>query len=94
MALFLVGKSECPLCSEVIASAGQARVFPAFIEDRNHPLWQFSDSAIHVQCFMQWPHRAAFVQAHNDYFALHYRGSRVMGPDGIIQNAPFTSEPA
>ena len=87
MALLLVGKSKCPLCSEVIASTDQVRLFPAFIEDTSDPLWPFSDSAMHAHCFMQWPHRGSFIQAHNDYFASHHRASQVMGPDGSIQNA-------
>jgi hypothetical protein len=47
MAIIVQGLTKCPLCAEVIA-AGQSIVSTShFIESPEHPLWRFSDAAMH-----------------------------------------------
>ncbi len=84
MALLFRGKSRCPLCDQVIATGDEAFLSPAFMEDARHPLWRFSDAAMHASCFAAWPQRRAFIAAFNDHYAQHYRGMRVMDDHGAI----------
>jgi len=37
--------------------------------ERDDPLWQFSDSAMHRSCFLTWDRRAYFVEKFNDSVA-------------------------
>jgi hypothetical protein len=61
MALFIRGKSTCPLCGGVLAEADDVAAFPAFLKP-DHELGAFSDTAFHRQCFEEHP-RAAEVSA-------------------------------
>ena len=59
MALFIVGKTECPLCGRVIQEASEATLFPAFLKP-NHRFHRFSDAALHSECFQAWPDHVDF----------------------------------
>jgi hypothetical protein len=66
MAIVIRGRTKCPLCAEIIA-AGQPIVSTShFIESPEHPLWLFSDAAMHYSCFQIWPLRSDFVAEYNN----------------------------
>lgn len=60
----------CALCGKVINNelldADEFVATTHFIDDGSSPLWMFSDAAMHKSCFMAWPLRQEFVQAHNE----------------------------
>ena len=60
MAIVLRGKTDCSLCGSLINSANEIVMFPHFIWDNAHPLWRFSDSAMHQQCFADWDQAERF----------------------------------
>ena len=65
MAIVLLGKTQCPLCQAVLL-AGQDLVSSShFIESQTHPLWRYSDAAMHYGCFQAWEHRETFVAEYN-----------------------------
>ena len=91
MAIVILGKTQCPLCSNVIA-AGQATVAtPHFIQTPSHPLWRYSDAAMHYGCFQLWQHRDSFVAEYNNSIGRVVWGNGTqhhMQPDGIVVTAP------
>lgn len=56
MAIFMAGKSRCPICGKVIDSIDEAIATPAFLKN-THPLAKFSDAVLHKQCFAEAPER-------------------------------------
>jgi hypothetical protein len=49
-------------CGEVIGKCDEVYATTHFIADTDDPLWQYSDSAIHLGCFEQWEHGDEFDQ--------------------------------
>lgn len=85
MALIIRGKSTCALCGEVLEDGDDLFATTAFIENRDHPLWRFSDAAMHHACFLGWSDREVFVGEFNSFYRRHYRGTRFMHSDGRIE---------
>ena len=65
MALVIHGKTECPLCNEVINKGDALVATTHFIADQTDPLWKYSDAAIHEGCFLAWEQRQRFVDTYN-----------------------------
>lgn len=84
MAIILIGRSRCPLCDEILDSGQETVATTAFIEDVNHPLWRYSDAAMHAKCFLGWSQREAFIDGFNEFWRRRHRGMRFMDPDGKI----------
>jgi len=55
MALYFPGKSPCSVCGVVLEPGGDAVLHPAILS-ADHPLWRFSDSAMHRACYEDWEH--------------------------------------
>ena len=66
MALIIRGKTECPLCREVIAPDDDIVATSHFIADPKDSLWQYSDAAFHRRCFASWERREEFVRRFNE----------------------------
>src|SRR4051812_9551804 len=62
MALIIRGKTECPLCREVIAADDDIVATSHFIADPRDSLWQYSDAAFHRRCFASWERRDHPIQ--------------------------------
>ncbi|WPQ60531.1 hypothetical protein SIO70_19465 [Chitinophaga sancti] len=54
MAIFLEGKSKCPICGKVIIAA-EAYLFPPFVSNRKEPLDFFNDKVFHKSCLLTHP---------------------------------------
>ena len=87
MAIVLRGKTECSICESVITDVDKIVATSHFISDPKDPLWRFSDSAMHSSCFVNWNHRADFVEKYNlvvgpitSCNGMYHR----MEPDGTI----------
>jgi hypothetical protein len=90
MALLLVGKTACSLCEAVIEASHSCLLFPHFVP-AGHPLQNYSDSAMHKQCFSDWEQRFEFIEFFNrtQGQVVWGNGSRhVMTVDGIIESVP------
>ncbi|MBN8738536.1 MAG: hypothetical protein J0H86_03440 [Xanthomonadaceae bacterium] len=61
MAIVILGNTGCSLCAEVLVAGQRIVASPHFIQNQSHPLWRYSDSAMHEDCFRQWPHREEFI---------------------------------
>jgi hypothetical protein len=57
MALYITGKTPCSICGATLEQPVVA--FPHFVPEA-HPLWRFSDTAMHTACYERRPERAAF----------------------------------
>lgn len=55
MAIFIVGKTQCPLCEQIIEEGEEIVSFPPFIPNDLDPLWIFSDGVFHAACFYREP---------------------------------------
>lgn len=87
MAIVILGSSGCSLCGEVLMTGHAIVATPHFIPDQSHPLWRYSDSAMHYDCFQQWPHREAFVAEYNRTMGQLVSGNgsqHTMQADGTI----------
>ena len=62
MAIIITGKTTCSICDEVLEEGQEVYATSAFLRSE-HPLWRFSDSGMHWDCFENWAHRADFVEA-------------------------------
>lgn len=95
MAIIVRGLTKCPLCAETIA-VGQSIVSTShFIESPEHPLWRFSDAAMHYDCFQTWAMRGEFVAEYNHSFGrlIWGDGSRHhMQPDGVVISQKIESD--
>ncbi len=85
MALVILEKSECAICGKVLHKDEPLVMTSPFIEDRSHPLWRFSDAAMHRVCFLGWSERVLFIETFNSYLDRHFRGMRDMLEDGSIE---------
>ena len=71
MALIIQGKIPCSICGNTIGAGDESTVAtPHFIHDSVHPLWRYSDSAMHQPCFLAWGHHDAFRDAYNVLWPL------------------------
>lgn len=84
MAIILRGRSRCALCDEVLAE-GQLLFSTSAFLDRDHPLWRYSDAAMHHSCFDAWPDRRSFIDSFNEFWSRNYRGMRFMHDDGSVE---------
>jgi hypothetical protein len=87
MALIFLGKTECAICNVVLKEGDQIVATSAFIADRDDPLWQFSDAAMHKSCFLEWDQRKNFVEKYNETVGALTFGNgtyHYMEPDGSI----------
>ena len=91
MALIIRGKTECSLCGTVLIDGDDLVATSNFIADEDDPLWRFSDSAMHRQCFLSWEHRQRFVDTYNDLVgSITWRNGTFhsMTDDGSIHTMP------
>jgi len=59
MAIIIIGSSKCSLCGEVLNENDEIILWKAFL-DKNHKLWQYSDSGMHSTCFNKWASKSEF----------------------------------
>ena len=85
MALIITGQSKCAICGEVIQKSELLVTTSPFIKDKSHPLWRYSDAAMHRPCFLAWSGRLFFIKTFNEFFDSHFRGMRRMLEDGTIE---------
>jgi hypothetical protein len=83
MAIVIMG-SECALCGSIFGASDKIVMVPPFIADEAHPLWRFSDSAMHRACFADWDQAEQFRGIYNAVSTTHQRHPREMQPDGTI----------
>jgi hypothetical protein len=76
MALILRG-STCCLCGEVLGSSGRAEAFPAFVANRQDPLFIFSDAAVHSSCLAEHPRGQEALRRRDELLAMCGPGARV-----------------
>src|SRR5262245_7026229 len=53
----------CALCGETLDTSGPFFATTAFL-DPDHPLFSYSDAAMHWECYERWPHQAEFASAY------------------------------
>ena len=70
MAIIFHGLSTCAVCNGILQKDEVVLGFPHFIVDDKHPLWRFSDSAMHKACFATWVSAEDFRAAFNTLWPL------------------------
>lgn len=91
MAIVILGNTGCSLCGEVLVAGQRIVASPHFIQNQSHPLWRYSDSAMHEDCFRQWPHREEFIAEYNrtmEQIAWGNGSRHAMQADGTIATHP------
>lgn len=85
MAMIFEGLTTCSICEGLLDDKRAYVGFPHFIDDMNHPLWRFSDSGMHQDCFLNWPHAKEFRDVFNDVWPKAFPSKpRKMLEDGQI----------
>jgi hypothetical protein len=85
MAIVVRGKTGCALCGSIFTASDEVVGFPHFIWDEAHPLWRFSDSAMHRACFADWDQAEQFRGIYNKVWpTIMPNHPREMQPDGAI----------
>jgi len=59
MAIFFEGQSTCSICDGVLDKTREHIAWNAFL-GQSHPLWKYSDSGMHMDCFQNWEHKEEF----------------------------------
>ena len=75
MALFFSGETPCSICGYVISEGDDFVGTTHFISDDSDPLWKFSDSVMHRQCYENWEHRDEFTTRYRTMMGGLYPGS-------------------
>ena len=92
MALIIRGKTECPLCHQVIAADDDIVATSHFIADPQDWLWQYSDAAFHRRCFAAWDRREEFVRRFNEavrpFVFCNGKRHHMQGNGDIVQVEP------
>jgi hypothetical protein len=91
MALLFQGKTECPLCHDVIQLGEDVVATSHFIADQTDSLWRFSDASFHKACFLMWDRRGDFVSRFNAVMTERFGERRFMNDDGSY--APGKPDP-
>jgi hypothetical protein len=87
MALIISEKTEYALCHVVLKENEKIISTSHFIADTEYPLWRFSDSAMHQNCFLEWDKRQTFVDKYNETIGNITWGNGTyhhMNDDGVI----------
>lgn len=53
MAIIFRGKSQCPICNEIMNESDEIVLFPPFIQNVNDPFYIFNDAGIHESCLLK-----------------------------------------
>jgi hypothetical protein len=91
MALICIGVTKCALCDGVLKVDDAIVATSHFIVDHQHPLWRFSDAAMHKACFIDWDQRQTFVDLFNQIVGGVTWGNgtnQFMRDDGEIVSLP------
>src|SRR5215813_8715346 len=91
MALITRGITRCALCDSVLKVDDAIVATSHFIADSQHPLWRFSDAAMHKSCFLNWDQRQSFVDLFNQIVGGVTFGNgtyQLMTDDGAIVSLP------
>lgn len=65
IAIVVRGKTACSLCGRLISETDNTVMFPHFLWDDTHPLFRFSDTAMHRRCFVGWEDAKQFRMIYN-----------------------------
>jgi len=57
-------ETVCSLCGKKLNDKEVISV-PHFIEDKNNPLYIYSDSVFHIDCFKTWKRKDEFIELFN-----------------------------
>jgi len=62
---------------------------PHFIDDRSNRYWEYSDSCVHVECFLEWPEAKEFRRMFDEH-AMNFqpRFPKTMRRDGSVVDDP------
>jgi hypothetical protein len=91
MALIVSGITKCALCDSVLKMDDAIVATSHFIADLQHPLYRFSDAAMHKTCFLDWDQRQTFVDLFNQIIGGITWGNgtnQFMRDDGTIVSLP------
>lgn len=77
MAILVRGKTECPICGEVIQDGDDVALFPHFVLNEADPLYPLSDAACHMLCVESDPLGSAMLAASEQCLAETGPGKRI-----------------
>lgn len=81
-------ESKCSICGQLLG--GRRYVATThFITEPTDPLWRYSDSGMHYDCFQKWIHREEFVRRYNDTMGCMVWGNGTrhnMREDGVVES--------
>jgi hypothetical protein len=66
MAIFISGKTICPICDRVIRQDEEKVAFSAFLP-KSHKWHKFSDGVFHKSCFERWPEYKEFYKLYDRF---------------------------
>lgn len=94
MAIVIRGRTKYAICNSVIEQDTEVVATQHFIPDKEHPLWRFSDAAMHSQCFIGWEYRIEFIETYNGTVGQIVWGNGThhhMRQDGVIETVASSS---
>ncbi|MEN9360139.1 MAG: hypothetical protein RL095_1674 [Verrucomicrobiota bacterium] len=93
MAMISYGSTRCPLCDQIIAWGDAIFATSHFIGRDEHPLWRYSDAAMHWACYAQWEHQAEFASLHFDIcLKSRYKEALFSSNELVVYYTPYMDE--
>jgi len=94
MTIVIRGKSKCPICDGLLDDQREYFGTPHFIVVSSHPLYRFSGSAMHRDCFITWPHASEFRKAFDEFRGERFRHEcRMLENGDIVRGSGEENEP-
>ena len=81
MALFFPGKTECPICSNVLEEHEDVISFPALFHE-THKYYFCSDASFHSNCFKEWEYSEPALAILEQYLE-YYKNEKPEIPQGM-----------
>lgn len=101
MAIFIAGKTTCPLCDRVIQPEEESVNFPPIFLNRHHDVFEITDAVVHRACLTGRPYAQLALSKLSAYERQHGRpkacaicGQFISDPDDYFGTGPLSDEPS
>jgi hypothetical protein len=78
----------CSLCGKELRESEEVFVFPAFVPNTKDPLYQFNDSAFHIECLKRHPLGDEAIRLANQFIVRTRPANRICKAGGNVIQKP------
>lgn len=87
MAILFINQTDCGICNKKITDLDSFFSFPPFIQNTKDPLYEFNDSAFHLNCLSKHPFGKKAIELAKQYFySIKPENRKCIVDEKIIEN--------